>query len=204
MVEYLISGILFLVALIILAISLFPNGGFPFFSKAFGFPSCLTNPILLIPILASIAYGFGILSELIALNAVEWVHKKIKRDRLDKFVDSNPLISKNGPIDLEEIKRLKKGYTGVMRFYVLMKNPTLYNEIESQHTRLRITRVLFLFEIILFLSIGRQVLRTPTVEIITLLGFIILLMIINYFGIKYRFNRYDESIERAYKVLLLN
>ena len=201
MVEYLISGILFLLALTILAISWFPDELLPFFSKSYELPLWFANSYLLIPIVISLAYGFGILSELIALHLVESVHKKINRKRLDKFVDLFPLILEEGPIELSE---LKKEYTGVMRFYVLMKNPTLYNEIESQHTRLRITRVLFLFELMLFISIGYLIFRNLTVEVVVLLVIIILLMIATYFGIKYRMNRYDASVERSYRVLVLD
>jgi hypothetical protein len=204
-VEFLISGILFLLALLFLAMSLFPGMLSLDFLKTNKLDSWM---FIIIPVLLSVAYGFGILAELIALNIFESKHKKIRGKRLDDFIDSNKKLLLKSPIDFNTINKKtcnneKAKLMGLMRFYVLHKDPVLYHEIELQHFRLRLVRVLFLCMLILIFAVVCKYIEKRTCEWLLIEMFIIMITYLNYKGILYRFNRFNESIERTYKVLLL-
>jgi hypothetical protein len=91
-----------------------------------------------------------------------------------------------------------------MRYDVLMKSVPLYADIESQINRLRLIRVLFLSECIVGLALTIRLVRAFTPLTTGILFIIILVTFGNYAAINYRFNRYCRTVEKAYKVLVLD
>ncbi|MCI0489164.1 MAG: hypothetical protein L0229_21435, partial [Blastocatellia bacterium] len=103
----------------------------------------------------------------------------------------------------EKLKNTAAACIGEMRFYVMMKDSTLYAEIDSQISRFRLVRILFLVELILFIAIIWQWHRG--------LGFILkcsvplaIIAFFNLIAIGARFNRYCRAVERTYKAIMLD
>jgi hypothetical protein len=155
-----------------------------------------------------------VLFEFIGLIAFEWWFDKIKRNRLIEYLNSNRSIIERSPI-LEKYanpssKKVAikeedaKSCIGTMRFYVLMKNSTLYSEIESQMNRLRLIRVLFLVELILLCAIGSQLLQKFSSAMFYLWILVLVISAANVEAIRIRFHRYCRAIERSFKLLMLD
>jgi len=212
MVEALIAGILVLLALLLLAMSVFPSEVQTFFIKISNSQSLLAEAPLLVIVIA-IAYGFGVLFEFIGLIAFEWWFDKIKRNRLIEYLNSNRSIIAGSPILKKYVNSSSKkvdvkeeearSCIGTMRFYVLMKNSALYSEIESQMNRLRLIRVLFLVELILLFAIGGQLLQKFSLSMFSLWMLVVVIAIANIEAIRKRFHRYCRAIERSYQLLML-
>jgi len=208
MIEFLIAGVMMLFSLIVLALSFFPDSVMNLAYWIRFQHKWMNNLPFIILVFVSISYSFGIFIESFALHLFEPTMKRIQRNRFDHFIQAVEKINKKylkKPVDLVDIQaNPDRSFTGMVRYYVLQKNPLLYSEIEMQHHRLRLSRVFCLFSAIILLGIGYQYALQPTS--ISISSVFVLLILIVYRSIKtvrYRFERYCIAIERTYKALLL-
>lgn len=170
-------------------------------------------------IFTATVYGIGLISESCEMAIFERWLDQIKRDRLKKFIERNRSIFKDDEVlcgyaalldnnESEEFnKKIKAdGPSSIreMRFYVLMKSPPLYGEIESQIGRGRLIRILLFAEVILFIAISVFLFRKYSSASIAILGVIIFLGFATVMAVKFRFERYCRSIERGYKAIKLD
>jgi len=210
MIEFLIVGVLVLLALFFLFVSLFPIETQLFFVKINESQPWLAKAPFFLIIFVSFAYGFGVLFDYIGFIAFEWLNNMVKKKRIKKYYKLNESILKDSPI-LKDYKGNNKSknheeessYHGEMRFFVLMESPELYSEIELQLKRLKIIRVLFFVELILLSSIIVQLRQKFCAALLLLLLLISVITIANVIAIYQRFDRYCRSIERSYKMLIL-
>lgn len=93
---------------------------------------------------------------------------------------------------------------GLMRFYVLMKSPSLYQDIASHLHRFRLMRISFIAEIILIGAVIVELFREITLPMLVVLGIFILIVCLNVFVIRDRFERYCWAIEKSYRVLVFD
>ena len=91
-----------------------------------------------------------------------------------------------------------------MRFYVLMKNPELYEDISSQLHRYRLLRMLFLAVVLFIVGIAVQMIYESSPFLSCALMFLIVIAVLDVAVIYDRFNRYCRAIERSYTVLMLD
>ncbi len=161
-------------------------------------------------IFVAIAYSVGVLLESIGLELFEWKLDEIKTERMKKYLKENQKDLKNSSIfneyagDPEKISKDQAvSWMGDMRFYVLMKSPTLYEEIESQINRLRLVRVSFLAEFILIVAVILRLRQNPSLFLDCILLFLMITAILTVWAIMKRFHRYCRAIERSYKMLVL-
>jgi hypothetical protein len=208
-VEYLIMGILICLSIIFLVFNISPNEAQSFWLVITQYPFLLGAGG--IAILLPIAYGIGTVVEYLGVLPYEGQLGRIKEKRFQVYVEQNrdwltkePLFKKhinNQPI----LKGASLKLYGEMRFFVLMNNAYLYQDIERQINQVRILRVLSIVEIIFTAGLMVQ-LVTNGVSLPTLCGLIllILLIVLNIGAILYRFNHYCRAVERAYKVLSLD
>ncbi len=171
-------------------------------------------------IFTATVYGIGLISESCEMAIFERWLDRIKRNKLKKFIKSNQSIFKDddvlgGYVALLDNKENEEEFNkkikddgpssiGEMRFYVLMKSPPLYGEIESQIGRGRLIRVLLFAETILFIAISVLLFRRCSSALIAILGVIIFLGFATVMAVKFRFERYCRSIERGYKAIRLD
>lgn len=168
-------------------------------------------------IFTATVYGIGLISESCEMDIFEKWLDKIKRKRLRKFIKRNESIFKDDDVlrgyvalldndkDLDKkIEAEGPSSIGEMRFYVLMKSPPLYGEIESQIGRGRLIRILLFAEVILSIAIFVLLCRTRSLVLIAIFGVIILLGGATAWAVKVRFERYCRSIERGYKAIRLD
>jgi hypothetical protein len=210
MIEFLVAGLLVLLALFLLALSFFPTEMQLFLDQINKSQHWLAKAPFLITVLISVAYGFGVLFEYLGVIAFEWKHEMIKRKRIDTYYKKNDSILKNNPIfkdyksNASDQNNKKNGsYHGEMRFYVLKENSSLYSEIELQLNRLRLIRVLFFVTTILLIAILGQLFLKFTVGKLMLSLFILMITFFNVIAIRHRFNQYCRAIERSFKMLML-
>lgn len=203
-VEYVVVGVMFLVVL-----GTVPLGWWPDETRAnlmslrADFPWLTTSGFLLTVVLA-LAYSIGIVVEAVCLNLTEWMHEGVKKSRTKDFLDEYCDWIRLGPITPRDMKR--KGHTGLLRFYVLRDSKELYEEIEVQHLRMRITRTALCCEVLAMVLfwIGasfRSTFSAPTIAVVSLVGVIVIIATIR--TVKYRFERFDSVVERAYVVLMM-
>lgn len=212
--EFLFAGVLILLALALLAVTIFPElpGAFKTIWPSDEALSAV-SAILAIP-MAAIAYGVGLISEFVAGEAFEWWLTRIKRVRLTKYLRENraklrksPILAEYTDTPPEQIKVTNEetALMGVMRFHILMESHELYQEVESQLNRFRLIRVLFLVELILAVAIVWQLFRNPSSAVLACsLALVLALVVANIFAIKRRFDRYCRAVERSYQVLVLD
>ena len=147
-IEYLVSGILLMAALLLLAYSIFPQDVQKFFlllknSKELAF--------VISSVFAAIAYALGMLIEPIARIVFErLLHDRIEKERVAKYIEAHrtnlhksSIFKKYKANNNIPSAKEAKSIIGEMRFYVLMQSSGLYDEIESQINRLRLIRILF-------------------------------------------------------------
>lgn len=210
-IEWLVAGVLILLAVISLVFSLFPVETRELLAGFGRLSSLLTNEVVLATIVTAIAYAVGVLSEFAGWIAFEWWLDRIKMSRLPKYLRRNHAILKQSLLLAEYLATPPKALDlstasalyGEMRFDVLMRSPRLYKEIESQINRFRLIRVLFLVELILFLAVVGQLLRGSLPMLMGTMVLIIVIGCVNVVAIGYRFHRYCRAIERSYKALLM-
>lgn len=153
LVEYLVSGVLSLFGLVILVYGYQGNWEFLNFSNII--TEDMDKWIFAgYGVIISLSYGLGILVESVALNMLEWLHKGIKESRKKRFTEK--YLKKTGLLISFNIDE-EKSYTSAMRYYVLKRDASLFREIEGQHTRMRLTRVMFLLTLLMFLAISLRV-----------------------------------------------
>jgi hypothetical protein len=210
MIEFLVAGLLVLLALFLFALSFFPGEMQLFFDQIGKAQHLPDKAPFLIVIIISVAYGFGVLFEYIGVITFEWIHKIIKRKRIKDYYDSNEPILTNNPIfknynsnALNQNDKKKGSFHGEMRFYVLKENSALYSEIELQLNRLRLIRVLFFVTVILLAAVLGQLFLKFTVGKLMLSLFILMIAFFNVIAILHRFNQYCRAIERSFKMLNL-
>jgi len=218
-VEILVGGVLVSLALGALSASLFYDDiqkilseiGIDLFQ-----PLPASALLLLSTIFVAIAYTVGVLSEPIAreiferllLNRVkeEYVEKYLKD--LDKYnVDTtnDPILRKLRDNFLKKKEKDQVRFpTGLMRFYILMKNPELYQNTASQLHRFRLMRMLFLAESICIVAIIIKLYRESSSSLLWVLGILIFIAFINVVVIHDRFKRYCRDVGRSYMVLLFD
>lgn len=215
-VEFLIGGILVLLALMFLAVSFFPDEVQQVFNNIdLSQPLPVSTLLLLSTIFVAIAYTVGIFSEFFAREMFEWLLVRVRKKQVEKYLDDlhknkvkiekNPILSKlKDDFSEENNKDQVQLPTGLMRSYVLMKSPELYHNIASQLHRFRLMRILFLTELIFIVAIFRQSLRAISPSLMWALVFLIVAAILTVVVIHSRFKRYCRDIERSYMVLVLD
>lgn len=221
MVEFLIAGILILLALLLFTMSLFPTETQIFFVQINEAQIQLVGLSLIITVFISVAYGFGVLFEYIGMVAFEWWFAIVKARRFSRFIALNSTVLEKSSFLKEYVdtsseeedannkedgtnKQEMRSAHGAMRFYVLMKSSTLYSEIKSQLDRVRLIRILFFVELILLFAVIIQLNRGFSLTMRNLGIIISLIMVLNIAAINNRFHRYCRAIERSYKMLILH
>lgn len=212
--EYLAAGVLVLLALALLAASIFPEL-ISDFENLFTVPEKLDAiSSILVVVFAVLAYGVGLVADFLGEKTFEWWLKRIKLDHLKKYLEKNseslhksPLLAeyqKDRGGKAEESVAIETELIGEMRFYVLMESAELYTEIESQLNRFRLVRVLVLVEAILTAAIIISLAQAGPPILIFLLIVTVVLAIANVRAVGRRFHRYCRAVERAYKTLVLD
>lgn len=210
-VEFVISGVIIVLALFLLAGSIFPILGNTVALIESNSTWISANWALLAIIATSVCYGFGVISEYLGLITFEWLLDRVKEKRLKGFISANPLLMQKSPLlskyktnNGSEMRRKDiSSFYGDMRFHVMMKNSRLYTEIEAYINRFLLIRVLFLAEIIVLVSFIIQFLNTHSTPTAFALIFIALIAWANFYAVKYQFEYYCRAIERSYKALLI-
>jgi hypothetical protein len=184
-IEYIAAGTLFVLAISYLFFSIYP----PLMTFAL---ELLKNGIatlgsaVLVVIFFVLLYPIGVVYESISRMAFEWRLKSIKRKR-------------------EREKKLKLSH-GQMRIAVQGTNNSLYDEIASQISRMRVDRALLLTLLISLLSSSIMFVRAITgindifVSVFVLVlnvGLVLLAMA----ELNLRFSSYCRAIERAYDII---
>ncbi|MBU7012959.1 MAG: hypothetical protein HXS46_19935 [Theionarchaea archaeon] len=209
-VEFLVGGILVLLALIFLI-------GSVFLGDILAIPRTLAQILydpnqcqpqstgillLLSTIFVAIAYAVGILLAPVAREMFEWMIRSVKKGRLEEYFDR---------LEKDEIDRTKIPFlknlkvnkdqvpAGAMRFDVLMKSPELYQDIVSQLHRYRLMRLSFLAETILILAVVVQLLQENSSTSMWALALIAVISVFVFPPIYDRFERYCKAIGRPNK-----
>ena len=216
-VEFLVGGILISLALIFSIESLFP-GEVDMISRFAGDTLSTGELLLLSTVFVAVAYTVGIFSEVFARGTFEWMLRRVVRKRVRAYLKSlkdlkeydanlteDPILKK---LEHDYSKRSKKTHIylpiGLMRFYVLMKNPELYEDISSQLHRYRLLRMLFLAVVLFIVGIAVQMIYESSPFLSCALMFLIVIAVLDVAVIYDRFNRYCRAIERSYTVLMLD
>ncbi len=212
MIEILVAGVLILLALFLLAGSLFPSDMQSFLNDINKPAHWLAKTpfLILIFIFISVVYGLGLLFEFIGLISVEWLLDIIKRRRIDNYYTKENELVSNKPIlnkfQKSDSNKIKASYHGEMRYYVRMKSSELYSIIEKELNWLRLTRVLFIVELILLAGIVVKIAQNKVITI-SLLLFLFAILVVIFIAtgvvIFHRFGRYCRAIERSFKMLML-
>ena len=173
--EFLAGGILVLLALASLALSLFPDLTARIYDSYVTVSAALDgSQFILVAALTAIAYAVGLVSQFIGERAFERQLDRIKWKRLTRYLEANhanlyksPILKKYTATTQKGINLTKKealACIGAMRFYAMMENPALSREIESQISRYRLLRVLFLVELLFISAIAVQICRRPSLS----------------------------------------
>lgn len=227
-VEILVGGILVTLAFGFLVVSLSPDGVRAILDEVQGILSDLNVDsggslllLLLSSVFVAIAYTVGVLSEPIARDIFEWKFNRIKKECLKKFLKENrgklgksPILEKYAGLSPTEIDKkvdaVEKTSYGLMRFRVMMENPGLYQDIASHLHRYRLMRILFLALVIFIIAVFHQRCLNPSSllkEMSTFCTVVVILVaiaVVDILIILDRFKRYCGSVERSYKVLVLD
>ncbi|MBI3698539.1 MAG: hypothetical protein HY238_27320 [Acidobacteria bacterium] len=162
--------------------------------------------------LGAIAYSMGVIAEFAARGFFEEKLYRTKQKRLPRFVRENRANLRKSPI-LEEYydnpeapidEKTAKEKVGQMRFEILRLNPDLSREVEVQINRSRLIRVLFFVEVLCIVGVLLHLWRAVSAPLVISLLFLVALLYVNWRAIEYRFDRYCLTVERAYKVLVLD
>jgi hypothetical protein len=209
-IEYLVAGILTLVSLLLLNASLFPAELSTLLAWSRGMAASLAGAAF--AVVTALAYAVGVLAEHLGHRAFEWKLDSAKIERLPKYLRSNVLKLERSPFLAGFADRVACGGTftteealsayGLMRFHVRMSNEPLSQGVESQLSRLRLIRPLFLIWIVLGLAVARQLFRSPSALPLVGLVCIGLAAWLNVKAVLARIDRYCRDIERSYQVLV--
>lgn len=221
LVEFLVAGILVLLALIFLGISMFPSKEQAILNL-FDQDFCLSAGALLATIFVAVAYPVGVFSEYLTRDLFEKFLDKTRMKRMRTYLKENRKNLKKSPI-LGKYSEIPPGIIdekitmdearkciGPMRFHVLMTNSDLYRDIESQLHRLRLMRTLFLAIALCFLAIISRLIvtwyqhREISLFLLVTLVFFGLTAYETFKAIKDRADRYCRAVERSYRALVLD
>lgn len=213
-VEYIVAGVIILLALALLFAAIFPEELqlLISYAPALQGSSTVVFAAMLAVVLTSLAYGIGVITEYLGVITFEWLLERVKVTRIKRFFQTNwewlqddAVLRPYGNLPPEKISRKTVANChGEMRFDVLMQNAYLYAEIESQMNRFKLIRIFFIAEVILAVALLILIAREASAILISLLIMVILFGCLNWLAIYHRFNMYCRSIERSYKVLFLN
>ena len=219
-IEFLMGGILVLVALIFL-VSVSPSKEQAIIDL-FDENGCLSGGVLLSTIFVAAAYTIGIVSEYITRGLFEGKLDEIKINRMRIYLKENyenlrksPILKKYLKIPLNKIdaeigKKEALECIGPMRYHVMMENSELYQEIESHLHKLRLTRILFLVVGLFFIGtvcrlfVTRYLYQDFSLFLLAVLVLLAPTAYINFRAIKDRSDRYCRAVERSYRVLVLD
>lgn len=202
-VEYLVSGILCITSICIFSYAVSPNE-FIYFLNIFLYYYKDYSTIFL-TVAVAISYSLGVAVETIALQFLESILHKKSVIRLKEYINKNERLF-NEDVYMKGIfnetitKKTARDCYGNLRFHILSHNEKLYKEIESQINRMRLIRVLFLFELLTLISLIIILIKSFSIVLLLLLSFLVLLSIFTYKSIHTRFDRYFRSIERSYLI----
>lgn len=212
-VEYIVAGIVVVLALGFLAFAIFPSEIEPLINGLRKSSSTdIVGAAIIALLLTSVVYGVGVISEHLGMLSFEWLLQQIKVKRIRKYFQENREWLKSSPILAQYIWVLDtdKGWEeaaqcyGEMRFDVMMKSPSLYAEIESQINRFRLIRVLFISETLILIALIVIAFRELSAILISAIILDVSLMILNYSAIRYRFDSYTRAVERSHKIIVIN
>ncbi len=216
-IEYLVGGILVFLAIGFLILSLFPKLGQWILIHLNDLQSVPGKDTLFAAIFIAVAYGIGVISEFLGQIIFQGRLDRIKKQHLREFVKYNQTILRGDDLlgdyvvllDDEEkfeykVENEAPSCIGQMRFYVLMKNPLLYGEIDSQIGRARLVRVLFIVEITLLATILGFLYHSYSWLLIIPLVICISLCLTTIKALNSRFERYCRAVERSYKAILID
>jgi len=192
-VEFLVGGILVLLALIFLIGSVF-LGDILAIPRTLAQDQSLPAGILLLlsTTFVAIAYAVGVFLEPFAREMFEWMLNGIKKESLEE--DKVGIMET--PV-LKEVGQMKAH--GLMRFDVLMKSSKLYQDIASQLHRYRLMRISFLAEIIFILAIIGQLLQEHSSISMWALALITVIFVLVFPPMYDRFERYCRAVGNSDK-----
>ena len=210
-VEYLIIGILVSVAILFLFASTSPLEMQALWVALVQSLSLINVGILIL--ILPVFYGLGIVTEYLGMFLFDGFLARIKDRRFEKYISDNlSWVSKS---------RLLSGFVeqgtavlpeaagqrmyGQMRFFILMNNAYLYEEIKAQINRYRILRALIIVEILFIIGFLIRLLGQGLNSLsLFFSAFIIVLLVITIRGLMDRYNRYCRAIEHSFKALALD
>lgn len=217
LVEFLIAGQLVLYAFLLLTVSLLPD------ALQRELLDWLNSNLLaldrLLPLLAlpaiSLAYGLGMLAEIATRTLFDRLLVRIRLHRLGAFsranaglLASDPLFRPYAGADPDKVTIKDTSLIGDLRFVVMHKSERLYKEIEAQINQLRILRVLFVFlaltALALVVLLVRQIAGLLTGLVTGGAVLIAVLLLLDFFAIRNRYDRYCRAVVLSYKALLLD
>ncbi|MFI6826445.1 hypothetical protein ACIBG5_05050 [Kribbella sp. NPDC050241] len=174
-IEFVISGVLFLATLAVLFQLSFPGDSHTAWERFEQLSSKTSSDTLLFAMGVAFAYAAGAFAENLARWLFEWRLNQIKVQRSS---------------DQDEY--------GNMRFAIMARHPELYLEIEFQLKRMRTERVLALCLALLLPAAASRLIVDPrwfwVICFVMLIGGLLALLT----QINERFHRYCRAIERAY------
>lgn len=203
--EYLVTGIITLIALFYILYVVCPKHEVLLLESIIKEFAGMGNLFLII--LLSISYCLGIAIETSALSVFENILHKRSVERLPQYYKENEEILKLSPffeginfLAISE-KQARKIY-GQLRFVVLSKDANLYKEIESQISRMRLIRVLFILEFIFFIGAVILIIQGDNSMMLAVFTTVLFLLLYSTFeAVIIRFDRYFRAIERAYIIV---
>lgn len=212
-VEYLVSGILVLLATVLLIFSVFP---IDFLAVSQGFDRVkemlAANEVIVALTFTAIVYAVGVISENGGRVVFEGWFDRIKERKLRKCIEGNADLFCDDPLlrplygtlpsKKKEKRELFSSTVGGMRYYIMANEPTLYAEVETQLNRVRLIRVTVFVELLILWPSIRLSQIYPGVSWFVLTCWSVIFLS-NLIAIRSRFLRYCRSIERAYKTLAL-
>lgn len=211
-IEYLVAGTLTLISLFGLVISIFSNKVSVLTTvsspQSTLIQAILDNEVILSTVFIALSYGIGIAIEYAGEQLFEKRLDRIKVERLLQFISNNkPILMKSAIlkplIETEETKaEILTNCVGQLRFFVMKNSPSLYADIATQISRLRLIRVLFLVNVLMGIAVLAQLFQGEFLFWVVIFGFIVTLGVISRMAVLSRFHRYCRAIERSYLILL--
>lgn len=169
-------------------------------------------------VLAALAYAMGIIAEFTARGLLEWRLDRVKLARFENFRADNEELLKNDPLlgrffralpqreprSKDGRKRYRDAVTrivGLMRFAVMHRSPDLSRAVESHVKRMRVLRMLALVQALFLVGVLPRCFFPPSGIVGVICVIVLGMVVVTYFAIQDRFNRYCREIERGYLVL---
>ena len=201
MVEFLVAGLFAGSALGVFVAAFFPDDAVELIEEIEGFKAPAGAAAL--ALVTALAYSFGVVFEYLGRLIFEWRLDQIKDDRLVVYAETLDKLQASDPTLAERLAIIGRSH-GLMRFFVLGRNPALYGEIDLQIARMRLARVLFLSECLAFVAGIRLLLRDCSPLLLFGCGLMAIFGYITVRAVTTQFNRYCRAIERSCTMLLLD